>query len=71
MSRGANIPGARPKARSNVYTVMAFTAFAALGTASGMVWWKNAEMTFEEQEKANPQRSMSNPMFIVDRTPTK
>jgi hypothetical protein len=71
MSRGGNIPGQRPKPRNNVYTVMAFTAFAALSTASGIVWYKNAALTFESQEKANPQRNMSNPMFLIDRTPTK
>ncbi len=68
MSRGANIAGGRPKPRNNVYTVLAFIAFASLATASGIVWWKNIELTREEQDKLNPNRNLSNPAFVVDRT---
>ena len=67
MSRAANIPGGRPKPRSNVYTVLAFIAFASLATACGMVWWKNVELTKEAQDDLKPNRNLSNPMFVVDR----
>jgi len=64
MSRigGQPQPAVKQKASNNVYTVLALVAFLSLSVAVGVVWWKNVDMTHNEQD---PKRSWTNPAFLL------
>ena len=44
----------RQKPGANIYTVLVFVAFAAVATATGVMWYKNVTLT-----------EQSNPFFIA------
>ena len=63
MSRiGGQQPVVKTKPSNNVYTVLSLVAFLALSVSVGVVWWKNVEMTHNEQD---PKRSWTNPAFLL------
>lgn len=53
-----------PKARSNVYTVLAVIATLALGAACVYVGMKNVEMTGPDQPGATAAQPGKNPFYI-------
>ena len=68
MSPVGNPSGGKQKAGSNVYTSMALIAVLALGAAVGAVWWKNVDLSHDEQPK---DRNFTNPFFMLDQPPKK
>ncbi len=55
-------PVVKQKAGNNIYTVLSLVAFLSLSVAVGVLWWKNIEMTHNEQD---PKRSWTNPMHML------
>jgi len=51
---------ARPSPSPNVYSVLVLIAFLALSLAVGVVWWKNVELTGDEQ----PGTGFKNPFYM-------
>ena len=46
----------RAKPEANIYTVLVVTAFVALATATGIMWYKNVTLT-----------GNSNPFYVVSK----
>ncbi len=62
MSRAGGQPVVKQKAGNNIYTVLSLIAFLSLSVGVGVLWWKNVEITHNEQD---PKRSWTNPMFLL------
>ncbi len=67
MAKSAPPPTAKPKHRSNIYTILALATILALGTGVVLLYMANVKMTgWEQQQIANDPDVFVDPLFLTN-----